>query len=314
MQTRARSRSHENLARSTTARKPVCKRKTSSSMPWEPLVDTLLSVVCMALDLRIEVEWRDTVGQFLDACMVLCRESSATVDGYHHARHVLFYERWRRHRLIDLDECSLFLEMWPPFVPLDGPFTGTAVSDATAVKRLDVRAAVADRKACVSALESQSTNLEVVRTRFYAPDLPTGVPLSVNIFVGRARFMFNAIKLYTRTRRRLCLSCVPRMLLSVVTSASDEDEDESINMKQVPPIGSVQSQHEYWRMWRVPAPPAPQAVVVLQQRVSPRDARRGGHRDGHNLNRAAHVWPQQGRSGRVPALRAAEAERSRRGG
>jgi hypothetical protein len=205
----------------------------------------------MALQNRTRESWRDDVFHFLDACVVLCRESHAMVAGHAFAQYVLFYERWRCHRPAYPDTHPHFLEMWPPFVPLDGPFLGTAVSDTSAVRRLDVRTAVADRAACVSTLELETTNLDVVRTRFYAPGLPKEVPLCVKIFVGRARFMFNAIRTEHASDDQdsfsPCRVCGVDCFFRWSTTDDSHDEHDEGD-ETAPPLGSVESQREYWRM------------------------------------------------------------------
>jgi hypothetical protein len=250
MLTRAQARFQEHLTRHTTKGRVRLVRKTTPPMPWEPLVPTLLTLMCTAMEGRLQTEWRDNVSHFMSACIGLCKESRAMVMGHASAKYILFYERWRCHHPCPADCSAYFLEMWPRFVPLDGPFCGTAVSDVAAVRRLDVRAAVADRVSCVSTLEQEGTNLEIVRTRFYAPDLPKDVPLSVKIFVGRARFMYNAIKseylgdedLFAGCRvcGRLCFFRQPSL------DGSDDEEDEHCVI--APPLGSVESQREYWRL------------------------------------------------------------------
>jgi hypothetical protein len=195
---------------------------------------------------RVQSDSRNSVSNLLDACIVLCSESRAILMEHPSAKFILFYERWRRNSRLSADSL-FFLEMWPHFVSLDGPFSGTAVSDAAAVRRLDVRAAVADRVSCVNTLELEATNLDVVRQRFYAPDLPHDVPLSIKIFIGRARFMFNAIRQQhgddddsfapCRVCKRQCFFRQPPL---------EDSDDEEVTAP--PPLGSVESQRGYWSM------------------------------------------------------------------
>lgn len=228
------------------------KRHTTPPMPLEPLVPTLLEAMHTALERRIQTDWRDNVSHFLNACLLLCHESREAVVGHSCAKYMLFYERWRCNCRSVLDCSSPFLEMWPRFVPLDGPFEGTAVSDREAVRRLDVHAAVSDRVACVSTLELEATNLEIVRQRFYAPDLPEDVPLSVKIFVGRARFMFNAIRAeHSNDEQDFVAPCrvCGRVCFFRWPAADDSDEEDNENHADgLPPLGSVASQREYWRL------------------------------------------------------------------
>lgn len=224
------------------------RSKTPPSIPWEPLLPTLLSVLHTAAEHRLKAQWRDDVGWFLFASMLLCRESREIVSGHAFARFLLFYERWRRHGTVAC-ESRLFMEMWPPFVPLDGPFCGTAVSDKNAVRRLDTHAAVADRVACVNTLEMRETNLDLVRTRFFAPDLPADLPLSVKIFVGRARFIYCAVAKEHSDDDVFahCRVCGRGCFFRRTTSEDSEGEDDAEN-EDLPPVGSVASQREYWRL------------------------------------------------------------------
>ena len=254
MQTRSRTRVREEAPhRTTSGRVRVVLRPATPPLPWEPLVPVLLSLMLDAVRERRRADWRDSVGFFLDACMLLCRESRRQVMDDTAAKYLLFYEMWRR--APPKDAHVSFLDMWPAFVPLTGPFEGTAVSDRRAVRRLDVRAAVADRASCVSTLEVDTTNLDAVRTRFYAPDLPPNLPVSVNIFVGRARFIFRAIRedfeanrdIFDAERVAPCRVCGRDCFFREPPAASDEsDEDEQMMIP--PPLGTVESQHEYWRM------------------------------------------------------------------
>ena len=246
METRARVKARESLVRDTTTPKVRLVRNRTPPMPFDPLIPTLLSLLSTAINQRVQSEYRNSVSNLLDACIVLCTESRAILMEHPSARYILFYERWRRNHHRSADS-SFFLEMWPHFVSLDGQFSGSAVSDAAAVRRLDVRAAVADRVSCVQTLELEATNLSVVRQRFYAPDLPHDVPLSVKIFVGRARFMFNAIRqhhgddedsfAHCRVCKRPCFFRQPPL------EESDEEE-----VTAPPPLGSVESQRGYWQM------------------------------------------------------------------
>ena len=237
----------------TTKIRSLAKRNITLSVPLEPLLPTLLSLLSTAINYRITSHWRDNVSSFLNACSVLCKESNATLHQHAFAKYMIFYEMWRLHS--NQVDCftSYFLQSWPSFVPLDGPLEGTAVSDANAVRRLDVRSAVADRKSCISTLEMHETKLHVVKSRFYAPDLPPDVPLSIKIFVGRARFMFHAIESeyadndqYSFSQCRVC-----KRKCFFKYHSSDESDDDHCDDEHVvtyPPLGSFQSQREYWKL------------------------------------------------------------------
>lgn len=255
MQTRKpKSPSHHRKSNTTKVRS-LTKRNTTLSVPWEPLLPTLLSLLCTALNDRIKSDWRDNVSTLLNACSVLCKESNVTLHQHALAKYILFYEMWRlRSKQVD-SFTSYFLQSWPSFVPLDGPFKGTAVSDANAVRRLDVRSAVADRKSCISTLEMHETKLHVVKSRFYAPDLPPDVPLSIKIFVGRARFMFYAIESeYTDndpSSFSRCRVCKRKCFFKYQASDESDDDDQCDQEEHFithPPLGSIQSQREYWKL------------------------------------------------------------------
>ena len=246
MMTRGRMRSEHTPPHGPTDRRVRIRRHKTPPVPWEPLVPTLISVIREAMETRVPTACRNNVGHFLDQCLMLCRESRQYVQREESAKYVLFYEQWRRRP--PLHNNLFFLEMWPKFIPLDGQLEGNATSDRAAVRRLDVRAAVADRAGCIKTLELESTNLEVVKTRFFAPDLPAQVPLGVGLFVGRARFMYRAIKEEHQDDEDLFLSCrVCGRESFFKRGVEEEDTDDDLDVAP-PPLGTPCSQREYWKL------------------------------------------------------------------
>jgi hypothetical protein len=139
--------------------------------------------------------------------------------------------------------------MWPSFVDVNGPVGGVATSDRAAVKRLDVRAAIADRYSCINALETQLSNLSLVHQRFNAPGIPEGVPRVVNIFIGRSRFMYSAIKeVHNEEEFAECRVCGREFFCGAIGDDDDDDSDGDMENELPPPLGTAESQAEYWRL------------------------------------------------------------------
>ena len=223
-------------------------------MPWEPLLQTLVALLETALETQVQAEWRTTVALAIESLQVLCKEAKAQTSGPA-TKYMLFYEHWRRlaneyesgNRMQGKPKMS-FLDMWPKFVNVNGPFGGIATSDHAAVKRLDVRSAIADRFTCITALETQLSNLGLVHQRFNALDIPAGVPRVVNIFIGRARFMYSAIKeVHNEDEFSECRVC-GREFFSGAANEDEDDSDCELENDLPPPLGTAESQAEYWRL------------------------------------------------------------------
>lgn len=241
-------RATKRVKRTTVARLTI-------PVPWEPLLQTLVALLQTAIETHVQAEWRTTVSLAIESLQVLCREARVQA-GSIVTKYMLFYEHWRRMaNAYESDNRSqskpkmCFLDVWPSFVDVNGPVGGIATSDRAAVRRLDVRSAIADRFTCINALETQLSNLGLVQERFNAPGIPLGVPRVINIFIGRARFMYGAIKeVHNEEEFAECRVCGREFFCGAIGDDDEDDSDCDLEGDLPPPLGTAESQSEYWRL------------------------------------------------------------------
>ena len=229
----------------TTRRFKQTRVKETAAVPWDPLVPVLLLLLRRSVEARGTQEARDTAAHFLVACLVVCREASQLVLREESAKYILLYERWRLHP--PTGDIVPFLEMWPLYVYDGGPLCGDATPDHRAVRQLDVESVVSDRMSCIKVLETTTTDLKAMQSRFCASGMPFGVPLSVCIFVGRARFLYHALA--SEHELPTCRVCSRPCFFNYSDeySTSANDELDGI-VKDAHHAASCESQREYWAM------------------------------------------------------------------